>query len=319
MSGFSTDSNSHLIRSELWTSQLKEVLQDSLMGMKYIRMLTDFPDGEVFTMPSIGQAEVYDYAEGQAIQYSAMATGEFQFSITDYLASGTYITEKMKQDSYYTSELMASFIPAQERAIMERIERDVLALGPDNQTVANTNSINGGRHRFVGSGTNETISVDDFAAVRYALQKASVPLTNLVAIVDPSVAHTLATIPNISSISNNPRWEGIVASGISTGMNFVVNIHGFDIYESNYLKQNTASETIGGVTAAAGVNNLFFSATPGMTLPFVGAMRQPPRVQSEFNKDLQRDEYVTTCRYGLGLFRPENLVVVVTDTDQVYA
>jgi hypothetical protein len=70
------------------------------------------------------------------------------------------------------------------------------------------------------------------------------------------------------------------------------------------------------VTAAAGVNNLFFSAASDV-LPFVGLIRQAPKVDSEYNKDWQRDEYVTTCRYAFKLFRPENLVVVVTDTDQV--
>ena len=36
-------------------------------------------------------------------------------------------------------------------------------------------------------------------------------------------------------------------------------------------------------------------------------------------KDRQRDEYVVTARYGFDLYRPESLVTVVTDTDQVYA
>ncbi|MGW8178598.1 MAG: hypothetical protein ACWGQW_07520, partial [bacterium] len=84
------------------------------------------------------------------------------------------------------------------------------------------------------------------------------------------------------------------------------------------LKVNTSSETISSVTASAGVNNLFFSATSDI-LPFVGAVRQQPRVESERNKDFQRDEYVVTCRYDFGLFRPENLCVVLTDTDQVYS
>ena len=74
---------------------------------------------------------------------------------------------------------------------------------------------------------------------------------------------------------------------------------------------------VNSVTAAAGVNNLFFSAAPDV-LPFVGSIRQSPKVDSEYNKDLQRDEYVTTMRYGMKLFRPENLVVILTDTDQVY-
>jgi hypothetical protein len=49
----------------------------------------------------------------------------------------------------------------------------------------------------------------------------------------------------------------------------------------------------------------------------MGAWRQMPKVDGEWNKDFQREEYVTTARYGLKVYRPENLVVVITDTDQV--
>ena len=97
---------------------------------------------------------------------------------------------------------------------------------------------------------------------------------------------------------------------------FVKNIYGFDVYVSQFLRPNTGSETISSVTSTAGVNNLFFSAAQD-ALPIVGAIRQAPKVDSEFNKDLQREEYVTTARYGFKLYRPENMVCVVTDTDQV--
>jgi hypothetical protein len=74
MAGFATTNNEHLIRSNLWTADLKEVLQDELMGTRYVKMITDFPDGDTFNMPSIGQAEVFDYVEGQDIKFSAMDT-----------------------------------------------------------------------------------------------------------------------------------------------------------------------------------------------------------------------------------------------------
>jgi hypothetical protein len=318
MSGFSVATNDHLIRSNLWSSQIKEVLEDELFAMRYVDMITDFPDGDTFNIPSIGQAEVGDYAEGEAVTYTAMDTGNFTFTITDYKSSATYITNKMKQDSYYMDRLVSSFVPKMNRALMKVLEVAALAVGPAGQTLTDTNTINGAYHRYVGGGTSETMVVEDFAKALYALQKANVPCINLVAIVDPSVEYQLNTMTNIVNMSNNPRWEGIVSSGISTGMKFVKNIYGFDVYTSQNLKVNASSEAISGVTAAAGVNNLFFSATPDV-LPFVGSIRQPPKVDSEYNKDLQRDEYVTTMRYGMKLFRPENLVVVVTDTDQVYA
>lgn len=318
MAGFSTDTNQHLIRSNLWSAQLKEVLEDQLFATRYVDWLSDFGDGDTLNIPSIGQAEAYDYAEGQAIKYTAMDTGNFTFSITEYKASATYIYNKFKQDSFYMSRLVSSFVPKQNRAIMEAFENDVLAIGPEGQTASNSNTINGAKHRFVGSGTNETLSLEDFAKAKYALKKANVPATNLVAIVDPSVEVQLDTLTNLVNVSNNPRWEGIITSGLATGMQFSRNIYGFDVYVSHHLKTNTSSETIDSVTAAAGVCNLFFSATPDV-LPFVGAVRQPVKVDSEYNKDYQRDEYVTTMRYGVKLFRPENLVVVLTDTDQVYA
>mgnify|MGYP000991530168 FL=1 len=316
MAGFSTSQTDHLIRSNLWSSQIKEVLMDELMATKYVDMITDFPDGDTINIPSMGQADVLDYAEGQAVKYTAMDTGNFTFSITAYKSSATYITEKMKQDSFYTARLVSSFVPNQSRAIAKAMEVDILSVGPNGQTASNLNAINGANHRWVGSGTNETIAVQDFAKAKYALQKANVPMTNLVAIVDPSVEYALSTLTNLTNVSNNPRWEGIVRDGMSTGTKFVMNVYGFDVYVSQNLKVNTTSETINSVTSAAGVNNLFFSAAPDV-LPIVGSVRQPPKVDSEYNKDMQREEYVTTCRYGYKLFRPENMVVVITDTDQV--
>jgi hypothetical protein len=283
--------------------------------MKYVDMITDFPDGDTLNIPSIGQAEIQDYVEGQAVKYTGMDTGNFTFTINRYKSSATYITERLKQDSMYMSRLVSNFVPSQSRAITKAMEVDILDLGPTAQTSSNVNSINGADHRWVGAGTGETMAAQDFAKAKFALQKANVPMTNLVAIVDPSVEYALSTLTNLTNMSNNPRWEGIVSSGISTGMKFLVNIYGFDVYVSQNLKAGIA-ETISGRTTTTGVANLFFSATQDV-LPFVGSVRQPPKVDSEFNKDLQREEYITTCRYGFKLFRPENMVVVLTDDNQV--
>jgi len=317
MAGFTAANNEHLIRSNLWSSQIKEVLEDELMGTKYVDMITDFPDGDTVNIPSIGQAEAYDYEEGQAVRYTGMDTGNFTFSITEYKASGTYITNKMKQDSFYMGRLVSSFVPKQARAIACAMEADILAIGNSGQTASSLNAINGAAHRFVASGTNDVITVQDFAKAKYALQVANVPMSNLVAIVDPSVEYTLSTLSNLTNVSNNPKWEGIIRDGMSTGMRFVMNIYGFDVYMSNYLP-SSISETINSNSVTNGVANYFFSAAPDV-LPFVGNVRQAPKVDSEYNKDLQREEYVTTCRYGFKLFRPENLVTVITDKVQAVA
>jgi hypothetical protein len=316
MAGWLASNDDHLIRSNLWSSQIKDVLEDELIGTRYVDMITDFPDGDTLNIPSIGQAEVNDYVEGQAVSYTAMDTGNFTFSVDQYKSSATFITEKMKQDSMYMSRLMSSFVPKQSRAIAKAMETKILSVGPAAQTAADTNAINGASHRWIGQGTNETIALADFAKANYALDMANVPMDGRTAIVHPSVGYALSTLANLVNVANNPRWEGIIAHGGLTGTKFLMNVYGFDVYTSQNLLVNTSSEQIGTPTAAAGVNNLFFSAAADV-LPIVGLIRQPPKVDSEYNKDYQRDEYVTTCRYGFKLFRPENMVVVVTDTDQV--
>lgn len=316
----STQNTEHLIRSDLWSTQLKELFEDELFAVRYVSWLDGFPDGDLFHIPSIGQAEAQDYEENQAVTYSQLDTGEFLFKITEYVQSGHYITNKMKQDSFYMNQLVSSFVPKQHRAIMKRMEVDALRIGPDRQTASDPNTINGVGHRWVGTGTGNSIAVEDFARARLALQKANVPMTNLVAIVDPSVEFTFNTLSNITNVINNPMWQGIINDGIGTGMQFRVNVYGFDVYVSQNLKQGL-TDNIYGHAATNGVANLFFSAAPDAQ-PFVGAIRQSPQVDSEYNKDYQREEYVTTVRYGLDLFRPENLVTVITDNtiaDPTYA
>lgn len=315
MAGFQTNTTDHVIRSNVWTTDLKDVLDGELLGMGFVRMLSDFPDGTTFNMPSIGQAEVLDYVEGQAVRYTAMDTGNFTFTIDQYKSSATYVTNQMKQDSYVMSEIESTFVAKQARGIAVAMESLIMSLGPNAQTAASLNNINGAAHRFVASGTNQTITPADFAKAKYALDKANVPSENRIAIIDPSAEYALNTLTNLVSVQNNPMWEGIITSGLSSGMRFVKSVYGFDVYVSNYLLTGLA-ETINSVAVTNGAANLFFSAASDV-VPFIGAMRQPPKVDSEYNKDFQRDEYVTTCRYGFKLFRPENMVVVISDTTRV--
>lgn len=307
-----TSNSGHLIRAEIWSTELKEVLMDDLQGMGYVKWLTEFPDGDTFTIPSIGQATVRDYTEDEPVVYDALDTGEFQFSITEYLSSAVYITNKAKQDMFYMNELVSQFVPKQKRAIDEHVETSIFAL-QSGQTASNRNLINGAPHRMIANegGADDFITVQDFAKALFSLKKANVPQTNLVAVVDPSVEYIINTMTNITNVSNNPRWEGLVAEGVASGMRFLKNIYGFDVYTSNYLA-DIASETVNGDTVTNGKANLFFSAESSV-LPFIGAWRQMPTVDSEYNKDKQRDEYVTTARYGVKLYRPENLVVILSD------
>lgn len=305
--------NEHLVRTELWSSELKDILQEQLMGTKYVRMLNGFPDGNQFTIPSIGELPMRETSENTPVVYDAMDTGEFTFTIDRYVEAATYITDKAKQDSYYAQQLIGMFPTKMRRALDENLESSVFSLA-NTQTVNDLNTINGAAHRFVASGSSNTVlSLDDFAKAKYALDKAQAGGSR-VAIIDPSQEYVFNNLVGAQAFVNNPQFGGIVNGGFVsevTGMRFVKSIFGFDVYVSNFLATPTDT-TINSVSVpSAPVTNIFMSVGGDLT-PFVGAYRQMPRVEYERNKDLRRDEYVMNARFGLKLYRPECLVSVIT-------
>ena len=322
-----TGNMSLLTRAELWSQELKDTLKDELMGRKYVRMLTEFPDGTTFTIPSVGDARTDDVVEDTDIQMRAMDTGEFAFTIDEYISSGHYITRKAEQDSFYSAELTSSFVPKQNRAIMEHFETAMLTK-PDNGMSASATDaylINGVAHRFSG-GNSGTVELADFAYANLALTKSHVPAQNRIAIVPPEVAFYLDTLASLVAVQNNPMWGGIVADGIATGMTFAKNVYGFDVYSSNYLpasssltnapnllKERDQSTNGPDFTSVVGAPCYFFSAASDI-LPFVGAWRQEPMVDAEWVPRKQRTEIITTARYGVKLYRPENMVICHTKT-----
>ncbi len=324
MSGMDSTAVAQLVRANLWSDQLKEILKDVLLGQKFVNWMSNFPDGSTFNIPSIGEIPMREAAEGSPVVYDQIDTGNFQFVIDRYVEAATYITDVAKQDAYYADQLIASFIPKMRRALEENLETSIFALA-NTQTLASPNGINNAAHRWVAGegGTDRVISLQDFAAAKFALDKAHTSGTR-VAIIDPAQEYILNTLTNIVNVSNNPRFEGIVNGGFvngTTGMSFVKNIYGFDVYVSNFLPTvgaetiSTAGTTVAPNTGAASVAgdkaNLFMSLGGQDETPFKGAWRQAINVEYERNKDLRRDEYVMNGRFGLKLYRPESLVTVL--------
>lgn len=313
--------STNLVRSNLWSSELKELLRDEMMAQNYVRMLEGFPDGDTFNIPQIGSIQTRNYTDDTAVTYDALSTANFTFAIDKYLSSATYITKAASQDSFYSAQLEARFVPEQARAIMEHFEETTFA-APESGVTANSDEAQNGIAHRISGGNSGKLELADFAYARYALKKSSVPDRGLVAVVDPSVEFQLNTLTNITNVSNNPMFEGVVRDGIATGMRFVANVYGFDVYTSNFLKSDVSDSALkerdGSTTNNFGTNNgvanLFFS-TEGDANPFVGAWRQMPEVDYEYNKDYQRHEYVTTARYGVKKYRAEGIVTIVTDPD----
>jgi len=320
MAGMDSSASELLIRSEVWSAQIKDILTDMLQGQRFVNWMSNFPDGTTFTIPSIGEIPMRTASENSAVIYDTLDTGEFQFTIDKYPEAAIFITDKAKQDMFYYNQLVASFVPKMRRAIEENLETNIFLLA-NSQTASNANSINGASHRFVARGnTNTTLALEDFAYAKFAMDKAGASQTRI-AVIDPSQEYILNTLTNLVNVSNNPRFEGIVTEGFvnsTTGLAFMKNIYGFDVYVSNYLA--TPADTAINADARGSVNapsspvaNMFMSIGADET-PFKGAWRQMLRVESERNKDLRRDEYVMNGRYGLKLYRPETLVVALSTT-----
>src|SRR3990172_8109714 len=172
MAGMDSGAVDLLTRSEVWSTELKDILHDTLGGQKYVNWMSNFPDGTQFTIPSIGEIPMRVGAENNPVVYDTLDTGEFTFTIDKYPESAIYITDKAKQDMYYYNQLVASFVPKMRRAIEENLEGNVFAL-QSAQTAGDPNTINGAPHRFMAHGTtNSTLALEDFAQAKFALDKA---------------------------------------------------------------------------------------------------------------------------------------------------
>src|ERR1043165_7292581 len=153
MAGFTDANTNYLVRSQIWSRQSKELLSDDFNAMKFVRMISDFPDGYLINIPSIGEAMEADFNEGQAIKYNEMATGNYQFKFDQYKYSANAISEKFKRDSFYSQDVIAAFVPRQHRVLMEGVETRILAQANNGQKPSDPNIINLADHRFVATGS----------------------------------------------------------------------------------------------------------------------------------------------------------------------
>lgn len=329
MPGINTKDNAAAIKATIYSGQLRAQLEPDLIATNYIDTITDFPDGESWEDLEIGNAVVHDYAEGEDVVFDGLEIGTRRFEINNYIQSGNYITQKFIQDSYLSAQIMAKIAPLQARAIYADLEQKILAMA-NKQKLGNANVVNGYNHRFVAglgvegdASTNRfgALAPEDFLYAASALKSAGYT-GPLVAIVPTYQEYLIGSNPLLSkSLSFNPKWEGIVRDGVSSGMKFAFNIMGFDVYTSEFLpviKSETGLLDRDGSMKSTTVTNagvaLMFCNQPDRR-PFRMAWRQMPRFEGTWNMYRQREEYVTTARYGLGLGDIENLVVAIVKKD----
>lgn len=297
------------IEAEQYSSFILRNLQDGLLPGQFYRNVSDFGSGSTLHIKTVGTVTIQDGAEEVPFDYTPIESGEVTLTITDYVGDAWYVTDELREDGAQVEALMSARSQESTRAIQETFETRFLAKCNSSQTNANANTINGFAHRIASAETNNVISLNHLISMKLAFDKANVPVGGRVAIVDPVVAATFDKTINFGR-DVTPFGENILQNGFAREHSFIMNLYGWNIITSNRLPTGSFSD--GTTTVASGVANIFMCVADDNTKPIMAAWRRMPKVEGERNKDLRRDEYVTSARWGFGTQRVDTLGVVIT-------
>ena len=308
-----TSNTGAFIEAQQYSAFILGNLHDGLIPEAFYRNVTDFGSGTTLNIKTIGTVGIQDVVENQPLIYNAIDTGTVTLTITEYVGDAFYITDPLRQDGAQVEVLLAERAAEGTRAIQENFETVWMKAANDAQTAADANNINGFAHRIGATGTNQTLELLDLINMRLSFDKANVPQAGRIGIVDPIVEATLnQKFVGSFAIDHIPKFQAVLEEGFVRDHKFIGNLFGFDLWTSNRLPR-IASETVGAVTITTGVANIFMCVMSDSVKPMMVAWRQMPRTENERNKDLQRDEFLTTARWGVGAQRVESLGVILTD------
>lgn len=309
-----TTNTTAFIEQQIYSTFILNNLHDGLLGEQYYRNVGDFGSGDTLNIPTVGSVTIQEGTENEAFTYNPIDTGRVTLTMTDYVGDAWYVSDEMREDGYSVDALMSARSTESTRAIQENFETRFLAVAEAGQTDADPNTINGFAHRIASAETNNVFALSQLVSMRLAFDKANVPNNGRVFIADPVVEATLNNLVNIST-DVTPFAESILRSGMSSGMRFVGQLYGFDIILSNRLPTGTFDD--GTTSVTGGVANIAMCVLDDQTKPVMAAWRRMPRVEGERNKDLRRDEFVVSARWGVGIQRVDTLGVIITSASNI--
>lgn len=298
------------IEAEQYSSFILRNLHDGLLPGTFYRNVSDFGSGNTLHIKTIGTVTIQDGNEDVPFDYTPIESGEVTLTITDYVGDAWYVTDELREDGAQVEALMAARSAESTRAIQETFESRFLRKANTSQVNANPNTVNGFAHRIASAETNGVISLQHFINMKLAFDKANVPMAGRIAILDPVAAATLDGLVTINR-DVTPFGQKILENGFDRDHQFLMNLYGWNIITSNRLDRGTFSD--GTTTITDGVANVFMNIADDNTKPIMAAWRRMPKVEGERNKDLRRDEFVTSARWGFGTQRVDTLGIVITD------
>lgn len=308
-----TSSNRSFIEAEQYSDFILTNLHDGLLPSLFFRDVSDFGAGETLNIKTLGEATIQEVEENSPLNYTPIESGNVTLKITDYIGDAWFVTDKMRQDGSQIEALLSGRGKEATRAIQEHFESRALSVLNAAQTDNDPNLVNGFPHRVTPTTANNTIELQNFIDLKLAFDKAEIPAAGRVAFVDPIVEATFSTTFQLvnSTTHANDFFQGVFAEGFGRDHQFITNIMGWNIMTSNRLPVGTFGDGTNAVTN--GVANIFMCVADDNTKPLMVAWRQQPRVEGERNKDLQRDEFVNTARFGQGAQRTDTLAVIITN------
>lgn len=307
-----TYNTSNFIDAQVYSSLILGTFDEYIMPDAFYRNVSDFPGGTTLNIKTIGDVSIQELYEDVPPVYNAISTGTVTLTITDYVGNAWYVSDILRQDGSQIDALMAEYARKNMQALAEEFETRLYATANSAQTASDLNNINGFKHRFVASGSNDTMSEDDLIDMKLSFDKAKVPMAGRVAIVDPVVEATFnKKVILTSQVDMNPTNQALMESGFAQDHKFLVNLFGWNIWTSNLLPKGI-SETVDSVSVSDGIANIFMCVADDSCKPLMAAWRQMPTVETERDIDNARDKFIVRSRYGVGSQRVDSLGVILT-------
>lgn len=297
------------IEAEQYSAFILRNLHDGMLPSGMYRNVSEFGSGTTLHIKTVGTVTIQDGAEEVAFDYSPIESGEVTLTITDYVGDAWYVTDELREDGAQVEALMAARSQESTRAIQEVLETRFLRKCNTSQTNAAANLVNGFAHRIASAEVNNVLSLNHLISMKLAFDKANVPMAGRIAIVDPVAGATLDKTVSLGR-DVTPFAENILANGWAREHQFLMNLYGWNIITSNRLQTGTFSD--GTTSVTNGVANVFMCVADDNTKPIMHAWRRMPKVEGERNKDLRRDEFVTSARWGFGTQRVDTLGILIT-------
>lgn len=298
------------VEAEQYSDFILHNLHDGLLPDSFYRDVGDFMHGDTLHIKTIGTVTLQETEEDRPLVYNPIESGEITFKITTYVGDAWHVTDDLREDGSQIEQLMAARATESTRALQERYETDFLDTAATPFKTATTGlPVNGFKHFIVSAVANNIFSINHLIDLRLAADKANVPASGRIFIVDPVVE---ATLNKKVSITNDVTQfaQNILEKGLASGQRFLTEWFGWTLITSNRLYVGAAND--GTTNLASAVYNVGMCILDDNTKPVMSAWRRRPVVEGERNKDNRRDEFVTTARYGFGLQRVDTLFCVAT-------